>query len=157
MIVGLSLPLSTWRSGIYLIAIVGFILALKGLSSPRHARRGNLVGAAAAVLAIAITFSAPTVDRSGRNLALSLVAMALGTAVAVPAARMVKMTAMPQMVAIFNGVGGGAAALISVGDLPQSHSVGGSPATYGVVEAVVGIPNGSVSLPCRAAALANPP
>src|SRR5579863_3653957 len=90
-----------------------------GLSSPRHARRGNLLGAAAAVLAVGITFSATTVNHSGRNLGLAFGAMALGTAVAVPAARVVKMTAIPQMVAMFNGVGGGAAALIAVAELLQ--------------------------------------
>ena len=140
-----SLPLSTWRSGIYLIAIIGFILALKGLSSPRHARQGNLLGAGAALLAIGITFSAGSVNHSARNLGLAFGAMALGTVVAVPAARMVKMTAMPQMVAIFNGVGGGAAALISVSELLHIHSTGVSPATYVIVEAVLGVLIGCVS------------
>ncbi len=140
-----SLPLSTWRSGIYLIAIIGFILALKGLSSPRHARTGNLLGAAAAALAVAITFSASSVNHSARNLGLALGAMALGTIVAVPAARLVKMTAMPQMVAIFNGVGGGAAALISISELLHIQSTGVSPATYVIVEAVLGVIIGSVS------------
>ena len=154
MILALSFPLSTWRSGVYLIAIGGFVIALKGLSSPRHARAGNLVGAAAAILAIAITFSDPTVNQSARNLALALAAMFLGAAVAVPAARMVKMTAMPQMVAVFNGVGGGAAALISVGELLHAHSVGVSPATYEVVEAVLGVLIGSVSFAGSAIAFA---
>ena len=154
MIVGLSFPLSTWRSGIYLVAIIGFVMALKGLSNPRHARRGNLAGGAAAVLAIAVTFSAATVNHSTRNLALALVAMALGAAVAVPTARMVKMTAMPQMVAVFNGVGGGAAALISVGELLHAHAVGVSPATYEVVEAMLGVLIGSVSFAGSAIAFA---
>ncbi len=140
-----SLPLSTWRSGVYLIAIIGFVLALKGLSSPRHARRGNLLGAAAALLAIGITFSAGSVNHSARNLGLAFVAMALGTVVAVPAARVVKMTAMPQMVAMFNGVGGGAAALISVSELLHIHSTGVSPATYVIVESVLGVLIGCVS------------
>jgi H+-translocating NAD(P) transhydrogenase subunit beta len=149
-----SIPLSTWRSGIYLIAIIGFIIALKGLSSPKHARRGNLVGAAAALLAIAITFSAGSVNHSARNLGFALGAMALGTAVAVPAARMVKMTAMPQMVAIFNGVGGGAAALVSITELLHVHSTGVSPASYEVVEAVLGVLIGCVSFAGSAIAFA---
>ncbi|MGH8980544.1 MAG: NAD(P)(+) transhydrogenase (Re/Si-specific) subunit beta [Acidimicrobiales bacterium] len=140
------MPLSTWRAGIYLVAIIGFIVALKGLSSPRHARRGNIAGAAAALLAIAITFSATQVNHSARNLGLAFGAMALGTAVAIPAARLVKMTAMPQMVAIFNGVGGGAAALVSIGELLHIHSTGTSPATYVVIEAVLGVLIGCVSL-----------
>ena len=142
---GVSFPLSTWRSAIYLVAIIGFVLALKGLSSPRHARGGNLLGAAAALLAVAITFTATGVNHSTRNLGLALGAMALGTVVAVPAARLVKMTAMPQMVAMFNGVGGGAAALISVSELLHIHSTGVTPATYVVVEAVLGVLIGCVS------------
>ncbi len=149
-----SFPLSTWRATIYLVAIIGFVIALKGLSSPRHARRGNLVGAAAALLAIAITFSASSVTHSTRNLGLALGAMALGTAIAVPAARMVKMTAMPQMVAIFNGVGGAAAALVSVTELLHVHSTGVSPATYEVVEAVLGVLIGCVSFAGSAIAFA---
>ena len=140
-----SFPLSTWRSAIFLVAIIGFVLALKGLSSPRHARPGNLLGAAAALVAVGMTFSAGTVNHSARNLGLALGAMALGTAVAVPAARLVKMTAMPQMVAIFNGVGGGAAALISVTELLHFHSAGVSPATYVIVEALLGVLIGCVS------------
>ena len=140
-----SFPLSTWRSAVFLVAIIGFVLALKGLSSPRHARPGNLLGAAAALVAVGMTFSAGTVNHSARNLGLALGAMALGTAVAVPAARLVKMTAMPQMVAVFNGVGGGAAALVSIGELLHIHTTGVSPATYVVVEALLGVLIGCVS------------
>ena len=99
---------------VYLIAIIGFIFALIGLSSPKHARRGNQLGALGMLLAVAWTFSLPAVYGNTRNLVLIVVAIVIGTAVGVPAARFVKMTAMPQMVAIFNGVGGGAAALISL-------------------------------------------
>ena len=142
---GFSFPLSTWRSTVFLVAIIGFVLALKGLSSPRHARPGNLLGATAALLAIGMTFSAGTVNHSARNLGLAFGAMALGTVVAVPAARLVKMTAMPQMVAMFNGVGGGAAALISVIELLHFHTTGVSPAVYVIVEALLGILIGSMS------------
>ena len=103
--------LSDARDLAYLVAIIGFILALKGLSSPRYARQGNWLGAAAATLAIGMTFTLPSLRDSGKNLILAIVAMVIGAAVAVPVARFVKMTAMPQLVAIFNGVGGGAAAL----------------------------------------------
>ena len=54
-----------------------------------------------------MTFTLPTLRHSGKNLVLALIAMVLGAAIAVPVARFVKMTAMPQLVAIFNGVGGG--------------------------------------------------
>jgi NAD(P) transhydrogenase subunit beta len=94
----------------YLVAIVGFVLALKGLSSPRRARLGNLVGAAGMAVALAITFA------EGRlhHVPLLVAGLVVGVAIGVPAARFVRMTAMPQMVAAFNGVGGGAAALVGL-------------------------------------------
>ena len=102
---------------IYLACAVCFIVALKGLSSPKWARRGNLIGAAGMVVAIATTFAWPGLHR----IWLIVVGIVVGTAVAVPAARVVKMTAIPQMVAAFNGVGGGAAALVSLADFNLSH------------------------------------
>jgi NAD(P) transhydrogenase subunit beta len=98
---------------LYLVAAVCFILALKGLSSPRSARRGNLIGAAGAVLALVVAFLSTDLD----HLVLIVAAIAVGAVVAVPAARMVKMTQMPQLVALFNGVGGGAAALVALMEL----------------------------------------
>ena len=93
-----------------------FILALKGLSHPRTARRGNLLGALGATVAtIAVFFYA---GKEGslplNNLGWILGAIAFGVIVGVPAARKVQMTAMPQLVALFNGVGGGAAALVAI-------------------------------------------
>jgi NAD(P) transhydrogenase subunit beta len=143
--VAVSLPLATVRDFVYLLAIAGFILALKGLGSPRFARRGELLGAAAALLAVAMTFTLPALRHSGKNLVLALIAMVLGAVVAVPVARMVKMTAMPQLVAIFNGVGGGAAALISIIELLHLHSLGEKPAVYVTAEVLLGVLIGSVS------------
>jgi NAD(P) transhydrogenase subunit beta len=140
-----SLPLSTVRDLVYLVAVAGFILALKGLGSPRYARRGNQLGAAAALLAVAMTFTLPSLRHADKNLVLALIAMALGALVAVPVARLVKMTAMPQLVAIFNGVGGGAAALISVIELLHLHSLGLKPAVYVTAEVLLGVLIGSVS------------
>jgi NAD(P) transhydrogenase subunit beta len=140
-----SLPLATVRDFVYLLAIVGFVIALKGLGSPRFARRGNQLGAVAAILAVGITFTLPALRHSGRNLVLALVAMVLGTVIAVPVARMVKMTAMPQLVAIFNGVGGGAAALISIIEVLHLHSSGSKPAAYVTAEVLLGVLIGSVS------------
>jgi H+-translocating NAD(P) transhydrogenase subunit beta len=140
-----NFTLADARDLAYLVAIAGFIFALKGLSSPRHARLGNLVGAAAATLAIGMTFTLPSLRHSGKNLVLALVAMALGAAIAVPVARFVKMTAMPQLVAIFNGVGGGAAALISIIELLHLHSLGLQPAVYVTAEVLLGVLIGSVS------------
>ncbi|HET6815669.1 MAG TPA: NAD(P)(+) transhydrogenase (Re/Si-specific) subunit beta [Mycobacteriales bacterium] len=106
---------------IYLLCAVCFIVALKGLSSPKWARQGNLIGAAGMLVAIATTFAWPGLHK----IWLIVIGIVIGTAVAVPAARMVKMTAIPQMVAAFNGVGGGAAALVSLADFNLSHRSAG--------------------------------
>ena len=102
-----------WAQLGYLVAAVCFILALKGLSSPRTARRGNLIGAAGAVLACVIVFAASDLDH---QLPI-LIAIAAGTAVGVIGAYRVQMTQMPQLVALFNGVGGGAAAIVALVEL----------------------------------------
>ena len=101
----------TWVQLSYLVAAVLFVLALKSMSSPSTARTGVLLGAVGALLATVVLFF------SGielMNLALILIFVAVGSVIGLVAARRVKMTAMPQLVALFNGVGGGAAALIAV-------------------------------------------
>jgi len=103
----------TWTAILYLIAAVCFILALKGLSSPKTARRGNLIGAAGALVAVVTVFLSSQLD----NIAWILAAIAVGSAIAAPVARRVQMTQMPQLVALFNGVGGGAAALVALLEL----------------------------------------
>jgi NAD(P) transhydrogenase subunit beta len=102
-----------WTSLLYLAAAVCFILALRGLSSPRTARRGNLIGALGALIAVVAVFLAARLE----NIPWILGAIAVGAAVAAPVARRVKMTQMPQLVALFNGVGGGAAALVALLEL----------------------------------------
>jgi NAD(P) transhydrogenase subunit beta len=99
----------------YLVAAVCFIVALKGLSGPGTARRGNLVGAAGAVLASVIVFFERDLD----HLVPILIAIAVGTVAGVVGAQRVQMTQMPQLVALFNGVGGGAAALVAVLELHE--------------------------------------
>jgi NAD(P) transhydrogenase subunit beta len=96
----------------YLAAAVLLIVGIRQLSSPRTARLGNLV--AAVGMAIALVFT--LLDRDIDNFSLIAAGLALGTVVGVASARLVKMTAMPQMVALFNGVGGGAAALIAAAE-----------------------------------------
>ena len=102
-----------WAQLGYLVAAVCFIVALKGLSSPRTARRGNLVGAVGAVLACVVVFRANDLD----HLVPILIALAAGTGIGVVAAYRVQMTQMPQLVALFNGVGGAAAALVALVEL----------------------------------------
>lgn len=99
-----------------LLAAVLFILALKGLSSPKSARRGNLLGALGAFIATVTVFfyADPEYSLPLENLEWILGAIAIGALIGVPAARKIQMTQMPQMVALFNGVGGGAAALVAI-------------------------------------------
>jgi H+-translocating NAD(P) transhydrogenase subunit beta len=106
----------TWTAILYLVAAVCFILALRGLSSPKTARRGNLIGAAGALIAVVTVFLSSKLD----NIPWILAAIAVGSAIAAPVARRVQMTQMPQLVALFNGVGGGAAALVAL--LELSHT-----------------------------------
>jgi len=94
---------------LYIIAFSLFIQGLRGLAGPTTAVRGNRTAAVGMAIAVIATLLNP----GEGNWGLIVLGVALGTAVGVPAARNVKMTAMPQMVALFNGVGGGAVALIS--------------------------------------------
>ncbi|HEY9425315.1 MAG TPA: NAD(P)(+) transhydrogenase (Re/Si-specific) subunit beta, partial [Microterricola sp.] len=93
-----------------------FILALRGLASPRSARRGNLIGAAGALIAVVTVFLSTELD----NIPWILAAIAIGSLIAAPVSRRVKMTQMPQLVAAFNGVGGGAAALVALLELAHN-------------------------------------
>lgn len=114
----------TWVRVAELLAAVLFILALKGLSSPKSARRGNLLGAAGAAIATAVVFfyGQQYYGGSVKHLPQILIAIAIGSIIGWVAARRVQMTQMPQMVALFNGVGGGAAAVISVIEFLSVHS-----------------------------------
>jgi NAD(P) transhydrogenase subunit beta len=94
---------------LYIVAFGLFIQGLRGLSGPTSAVRGNRTAAVGMAIAVIATLLNP----GEGNWGLIALGIALGTAVGIPAARNVKMTAMPQMVALFNGVGGGAVALIA--------------------------------------------
>jgi len=110
---------------LYLITIVAFVLALRFLSNPAHARRGNQVGAIGMLAAIVVTW----VKTGGTSWWALVLGMAVGGGLGAVVARKVKMTAMPQMVALFNGVGGGAAALISLAELHRILPDPGRPRT----------------------------
>src|SRR5438093_10937967 len=113
----------------YLAAIVAFILALRFLSSPRTAPLGNRIGALGMAVAVGATFAQAGIH----NIWSILIVMAISAPIGAVAARTVRMTAMPQMVALFNGVGGGAAALVALADF---HHVAPEP---GRIKADVGI------------------
>jgi len=104
-----SAPLGGAIHFAYLVSSVLFILGIKGLSSPRTARSGNRLAAAGMLLAIVATL----LDRQILSYTWIGAGIAVGSAIGAVAARTVTMTAMPQMVALFNGSGGGAAALVS--------------------------------------------
>ena len=96
----------------YIITAVLFILGLQFLSSPKTARRGNILAMAGMVIAIVAT----ALDTSIISWTDILTGAVIGAPIGFISARLVKMTAMPQMVALFNGAGGGAAALVSSGE-----------------------------------------
>jgi NAD(P) transhydrogenase subunit beta len=96
----------------YLVAGVCLVIGIKRLSSPATARSGNVVAAVGMTIAVVFTLLSPEID----SYWLIAAGVAVGTVIGVASARLVKMTAMPQMVALFNGVGGGAAALIAAAE-----------------------------------------
>jgi H+-translocating NAD(P) transhydrogenase subunit beta len=109
---------------LYLISSVLFILALKGLSSPESARRGNVYGMVGMAIAIATTLTLPVVT----NYMLIALGIAIGGAIGVSIARKIQMTAMPQLVAAFHSLVGLAAVLIAAAALwsPESYGIGNS-------------------------------
>jgi NAD(P) transhydrogenase subunit beta len=125
----------TWVRLAELLAAVLFILALKGLSSPRTARRGNLLGALGAAVATAVVFYYGQEFYGGpvKHLPQILSAIGIGALIGWVAARRVQMTQMPQMVALFNGVGGGAAAIVAV----IEFLVAGQDESLGILAATV--------------------
>jgi len=129
----------------YLISAILFIFGLKRLSSPSTARSGNQIAALAMAIALVVTLF----DRSFRwhpiNIAILIVGTALGTAVGVYFARTVQMTAMPQMVALFNGMGGGTAALVELAHLNLLNNSGVSIGNGEALAAALGIFIGSIS------------
>jgi NAD(P) transhydrogenase subunit beta len=105
------------RDGLYLVAAVLFILGLKQLSSPKGARRGNWLAAIGMVIALLVTVVDFGSHFTPLTIGIAVVGVVIGAVAGVVGARTVKMTAMPQMVALFNGVGGGAAALVAIYEL----------------------------------------
>ncbi|HKE68486.1 MAG TPA: NAD(P)(+) transhydrogenase (Re/Si-specific) subunit beta [Nocardioidaceae bacterium] len=132
----------TWVQLAYLLAAVCFIVALKGLSSPRTARRGNLIGAAGALIACVVVFW-ETDDLE--HIGPILTAIAFGGVAGAIGARRVKMTQMPQLVALFNGVGGGAAALVALLELNDLAPLGSSVQEFTLAATAFTIAIGAVS------------
>ncbi len=100
--------------GVYVLAVIFFILGLRAMASPETARRGILAAGVAMLLAVLVTF---LVGGLTNNFGLIAIGIIVGGGLGWYWARVVKMTAMPQMVAVFNGMGGGAAAAIAAVEL----------------------------------------
>ena len=108
----------------YIVAFSLMIYGMSGLTGPRTAVRGNLIAASGMAIAVIATLLRPGAFHGSGTVVLIIVGVGLGTAIGIPAARRVHMTAMPQMVAIFNGVGGGAVALVAW--VEYRHHFGGA-------------------------------
>lgn len=133
-------------NAVYLIVAVLFILGLKAMSSPKTAKRGIAWAGLGMVLATVVTFFIPADDGGllffapGKtiNLVLCLVALAIGAGAAAYLGKVVKMTDMPQMVAIYNGMGGGAAALIAAVEFTSTEPPTGLHAVLAMLGAFIG-------------------
>ncbi|MFN8207171.1 MAG: NAD(P)(+) transhydrogenase (Re/Si-specific) subunit beta [Bacteroidales bacterium] len=130
---------------IYLLASILFVFGLKMLSKPDTARKGNLWAAFGMTLAIIGTMVFHKSNGEPiRNIPLILVAIAFGTVAGWMIAKRVKMTAMPQLVSLFNGMGGACAALIALMEFPKMNAAEGLP--YGeILTIMLGIMIGTVS------------
>jgi NAD(P) transhydrogenase subunit beta len=129
----------------YLVAAITFILGLKGLSGPKTAVNGNRIAAAGMLLAVAATFFDIEFQSYGTTgLIVTVAGLLVGGSAGFYGARVVKMTAMPQMIALFNGAGGGAAALVSI--LELTRALNGAGATPGeTISSMLGLMIGAVS------------
>jgi len=125
-----------FKSVLYIVAFSLFIYGLSGLTGPKTAVRGNRIAAVGMVIAVVATLLVDPFN----NALLIVLGLAIGALVGVPAARQVKMTAMPQMVALFNGVGGGAVALVSWAEFRDSAGFAGKSVEIGSATLHVGTP-----------------
>src|SRR5437588_5983054 len=127
----------------YIVAFSLMIYGMSGLTGPRTAVRGNLIAASGMAIAVIATLLRPGAFHGSGTVVLIIVGVGLGTAIGIPAARRVHMTAMPQMVAIFNGVGGGAVALVAW--VEYRHHFGGTWALRSEIFELFGAIVGSIS------------
>ncbi len=119
----------------YLVAAVLFIVGLKGLGRPRTAPRGNLMGATGMLIAVLVTL----VDQSILSYQFLAVGLALGIAVGALLALRVQMTSMPELVALFNGFGGGASVLVAASSFIEINELGNSTGQIAVAAAVTSL------------------
>jgi len=125
-------------NAVYLVAIVLFILGLKGLGSPKTARQGNRLASLAMLLAVAVTL----LDQHILDFTTLIAGLVIGAGIGALAARKVQMTAMPQMVAVLNGLGGAASALVALSEYLRLGNMAG---LYMVVTISLSLLIGSVT------------
>jgi NAD(P) transhydrogenase subunit beta len=140
MIAAFSLHDTSFIQVLYIVAFSLFIYGLSGLTGPKTAVRGNRIAAVGMAIALVATLLLPGIGNWG----LIILGIAIGTAIGVPAARNVKMTQMPQMVALFNGVGGGAVALVAWAEFRETGGWAHDPTYIPIFECFAAIV-GSVS------------
>jgi H+-translocating NAD(P) transhydrogenase subunit beta len=133
--------------GLYVISFAMFIYGLMGLTGPKTAVRGNLIAAVGMALAVAATLIK---IRHTDQWVLIIAGLVVGVVLGVPPARYTKMTAMPQLVAFFNGVGGGTVALIALSEFIETNGFsafqhGESPTVHIVVASLFAAIIGSIS------------
>ena len=130
---------------LYLIAAVCFIMALRGLSSPETARRGNAIGITGMVIAVVTTLADPTVLSFELIIAGIVIGGAIGTVIALK----IKMTALPQLVAAFHSLVGLAAVAVAIAalDSPSSYGIGtvGAIKVASLIEMVIGTAVGAIT------------
>jgi NAD(P) transhydrogenase subunit beta len=133
-------PMETAIRYVFLAAAACFVIGLHLMNTPATARRGNLLSTAAMAVAVGATVVLLVTEKAVSATAwlVMAAAAALGSGIGVYAARSVRMTAMPQLVSLFNAVGGGAAALLAVSHLLQEESSGARITVPGALDIVIG-------------------
>ncbi len=125
---------------IYIISSVLFILGMKRLNSPKTARSGNLISSLAMFIAILVTI----LDNSTLKISWIIIGLIIGSSIGISMAKLVKMTAMPQMVALFNGFGGLASALVSSQEFTRIFNIGNH-TIYSVSTIIISIIVGTIT------------
>ena len=144
----LSTPLGVIEWFVYLLAAVMFVIGLHLMNSPKTARKGNMVSAIGMVFAVAMAFIvlfAGEISNGFKHsvaVVVLIVGIVIGAVAGVVSAKKVKMTDMPQLVSVFNTVGGGAAALVALNDILTSAE---TPSIVVLITAGLGIMIGSVT------------
>ncbi len=133
-----------WIDVGYLFAAVCFIFALRLMNSPVTARKGNLVAAMGMGVALILTLFAPEIKTA--NIAYILGAVGIGSLFAFVSARRIQMTSVPQMVALLNGLGGGAVALVALFEFLDANGKGVPQSGVGGVTTVLSAIIGAISL-----------